>query len=83
MFSIRAGELLQKDDAECKDIVRALAGEEVAQSIRNGANQYMEMDGVLYHEDNRKIFVGPFRVRGSKGMMLELEDNKGVRLKVG
>ena len=44
----------QLEDPWCKEIRKALAGEETTVYARNDAAQCVEVDGRLYHKDNRR-----------------------------
>jgi len=48
----------QRNDPECKEIVRALNGEAVSSSARNDADQCVIIEGTIYHKDNRKHSIG-------------------------
>ena len=44
----------QKQDPECQDIFKALAGEQVSQAAKNDADQCIDIHGTLYHRDIRR-----------------------------
>jgi len=44
----------QKEDPECQDIFKALAGEQVSKAVRNDADQCVDIKGTLYHRDIRR-----------------------------
>jgi len=44
----------QKEDLECKELIEALEGKNVSQSVKNDADQCLIVEGALYHKDIRR-----------------------------
>ena len=63
MFSKERLKEAQDKDSWCQELRKALSGEKTSEFVKRDAEQCVEIEGMLYHRDNRKqSFAGQLQV---------------------